>query len=178
MQALGIFQNLAEQDGGTGGDTPNTISNSQGRSGGGGGGVDIYLTKDISGIGSTYVDGKVGTSTVGVSAYGGSIWGLATGYATSDLPSSGNQTTAGTVPAGLVIYNSPLIDSKPSSSPGNFMGAAGAPRPSGTTSSSGNSGGSPGGGAGGGSASWNSHDATSISGGGNGGVGIIYYVAL
>ena len=178
MQALGIFHSLSGQNGGKGGDTPNTFSNSQGRGGGGGGGVDIYLTKNIANISSTYVDGKIGNSTVGATAYGGSIWGLATGYATSDRPASGNQTTAGTVPAGLVIYNSPLIDSKPSSSPGNFMGAAGAPRPSGTTSSSGNSGGSPGGGAGGGSASWNSHDATSNSNGGNGGVGVIYYVAL
>jgi len=178
MQALGIFHSLSGQNGGKGGDTPNTGSNSQGRGGGGGGGVDIYLTKNIANISSTYVDGKIGNSTIGATAYGGSIWGLATGYATSNPPASGNQTTAGTVPAGLVIYNSPLIDSTPSSSPGNFMGAAGAPRPYGTTSSSGNSGGSPGGGAGGGSASWNSHDATSISGGGNGGVGIIYYVAL
>ena len=178
MQALGIFQNLAEQDGGTGGDTPNTSSNSQGRGGGGGGGVDIYLTKDISGIGSTYVDGKIGNSTVGDTAYGGSIWGLATGYATSDLPASTNQTTAGTVPAGLVIYNSPLIDSTPDFTPGNFMGAAGSPRPAVAGSISGTSGGTPGGGAGGGSASWNSHNATITSSGGDGGVGIIYYVAL
>lgn len=178
MQALGIFHSLSGQNGGKGGDTPNTGSNSQGRGGGGGGGVDIYLTKNIANISSTYVDGKIGNSTVGATAYGGSIWGLATGYATSNLPASGNQTTAGTVPAGLVIYNSPLIDSTPNSNPGNFMGAAGAPRPSGTTSSSGNSGGTPGGGAGGASASWNSHNASSNSNGGNGGVGIIYYVAL
>ena len=177
MQALGIFHTLAAQGGGAGGDTPNTGSNSQGRSGGGGGGVDIYLTKDIAGIGSTYVDGKIGTSTTGVSAYGGSIWGLATGYAVADLPASGNQTTSGTVPAGLVIYNSPLIDSTPDYSPGNFMGAAGR-QWGGAQALTGYSGGAPGGGAGGASAGWNSHNASSVANGGNGGVGIIYYVAL